>query len=120
MYHEERKLPVKITDEERAELEKRNATIDIQLIVAKEDLEMAKAIHKEKTKGILEEKKNNLQTHRNGYEMRLVKAAEYFNEDQATVEYIDEEGTQIHVRAMTIEERRQYKIPFNRKKEAGV
>lgn len=120
MYHEERLLPVTITDEQRQDLEKRNATIDIDMIVAAEDLEKAKGIFKEKTEGIKKEKKNNLQTLRQGYELKIVKAAEYFNEDEATVEYYDEESALIHSRAMTLDERRQYKIPFNRKTKQGA
>ncbi|AUD00976.1 hypothetical protein [Spirosoma pollinicola] len=113
MYQQEFKLPVKLTDEQRTELEKRNATIDIDVIVAKEQLDAAKGIYKEKTEGIAKEKKNNLQTLRQGYQMELVNASEYYNEDEATVDYFGEDGLLIHTRAMTIDERRQYKIRFN-------
>jgi hypothetical protein len=117
MYHEERKLPVTITDEERQEYEKRNAAIDIDTIVAKEQLDAAKGIYKEKTEGIAKEKKNNLQILRQGYEMRLVKVAEYVNEDEALMEYFDEENVLVHSRALTLDERRQLRINFNNQRQ---
>ncbi|GAB3973734.1 hypothetical protein GCM10028806_28210 [Spirosoma terrae] len=115
-FFEKRELPVKITDEQRAELQKRNADIDIELQVAAEEFERAKGIHKGATEPIKKEKVKNLSILRTGVENKVVNVYEYVNEEEATLEFYDETSQLVHARALTIDERRQHRIPFNRKR----
>ena len=111
------RLPIALTDERRAELEKRNTELDINLLVEGEKLDEARAEHKANTAPAKVEKKNNLQTIRHGHERLDVKVMEFVNEDQGTIEYIDEIGALVYTRALSLEERRQYRINFSRRKD---
>lgn len=115
MHFEEKELPIPLTDQQRADLEIRNTEIDVALSVAEEDLAKARLAYKEMTAEIRKEKKENLRTYRSGVKMQRVKVMEYVNEDEATLEYYDESNDLIHSRALTMDERRQYRIAFNKR-----
>ena len=115
MHFEEKELPIPLTDQQRADLEIRNTEIDVALSVAEEDLAKARLAYKEMTAEIRKEKKENLRTYRSGVKMQRVNEMEYVNEDEATLEYYDESNDLIHSRALTMDERRQYRIAFNKR-----
>lgn len=110
----EQVLPIPLSDAKRAELRTELADVAIEIDRHDEVLTAHKDVHKEATqrpkKRMMEIKRNI----RQGFIEERRRVHEFVNDEDATIEYVDAETAEsLMVRDLTLEERTQYKIPFN-------
>lgn len=107
-------LPIELSEQEIQDRQSEYFSNLRALEIEERKLADFKARIKEQTDPLTKKNKVLFQEIKDGFTNKTVRATEFPDEDNATIQYYDMDGVLIHTRAMTPSEKQQYRIKFGR------